>query len=192
MEQQMRRDTKASRPGMTRRGALSVLAWVWLVAFGTSAIGAESESAVKAAYIYNFLTLIKWPVVAHTSQTSPFKIGVVGRDAISTGIAKALEGQKAGSRSIVVGYLSADDTEALRSCHLVFLSSGENLAHVALALKGLPILLVGQSEDFARNGGTIGFVSKNNKIKLEISREAARQAHLVLPSDLLSISTVVR
>ena len=188
----MRGEIKPNRGGMTRRGVLALLTWAWLAASGSTAKGVESESGVKAAYIYNFLSLIKWPAEAHSSQTSPFKVGLVGRDAITQGIAKAIEGQKVGARPIVVGYLNPDDTEGLRSCHLVFLSSGENLAHVAAALKGLPVLLVGQSEDFARYGGTIGFVSKNNKIKLEISREAARQAHLILPSDLLSISTVVR
>jgi hypothetical protein len=155
-------------------------------------LGGESESAVKAAYIYNFMTLIKWPATAYGSQSSPVIVGLVDRDPVSNGIANTLEGQKVGNRPISVRHLRQDDAVGLKECHVIFLGGEGSPVSLATAVKGQPVLLVGDAAGFATNGGTVGFVMKNKKIKLEINREAARQAQLVIPADLLSISTVVR
>ena len=176
---------------MKRRRWLGALIALSLVLFPCEVLRAEAEYTVKAAYLYNFITLVKWPAAAFPSSESPVVVGVVGRDPFSGGLGALLKGQKAGARSIVVKQVRAGDFSALRSCNVIFVAATESTAEVIPAIKGLPVLVVGEAEDFAKNGGMIGFVVKNKKIKLEMNRDAAREARLTIPSDLLAIATIV-
>ena len=177
------------RPSSRRTwlGALLALAGL----FGTpEAVRAETEYDVKAAYLYKIATLVKWPDTAFSSAQAPLVVGVVGRGAFS-GIESILRGQTISSRSLEIRRLAANDAAGLRACHLVFVSDGERLAGIAAALQGRPVLLVGDASEFARSGGMIGFVVREQKLKLEINRDAAEQARLSISSDLLGIAKIV-
>ena len=155
-----------------------------------AAARAETEYDVKAAYLYKIATLVKWPAAAFPSAPAPLVIGVVGREAFS-GFESVLRGQTIGARALEIRRLAASDAAGLRACHLVFVSDGERLAGIAAALQGRPVLLVGDASEFARSGGMIGFVVREQKLKLEINRDAAEQARLSISSDLLGIAKIV-
>ena len=164
------------------------LALLWLLA---PLARAESEYDVKAAYLFNFTSLVKWPASAFTSPQAPLVIGVVGRDPFSGGLDGALRGQKAGGHPIEVRHVGAGDSGALQRCHLVYVTASERVADVARVVQGRPVLVVGEVENAARSGGVIGFVKREQKIKIEINNEAARQLRLSISSDLLGIAKIV-
>lgn len=165
-----------------------LLAVIWLL---PAQARAESEYDVKAAYLFNFTRLVKWPASAFASPQAPLVIGVVGRDPFNGGLDGTLRGQKAGVRPIEVRHVSAGDAAALQTCHLIYVTAADRFPEVARAVQGHPVLAVGDAENFARNGGIIGFVTRDRKIKLEINNDAARQLRLSIPSDLLGIATIV-
>ncbi len=164
------------------------IALLWLL---IPAAHAESEYNVKAAFLYNFTRLVKWPATAFATPQAPLVIGVVGRDPFSGGLNDILRGQKAGARPIEVKHLGTGDSAGLQNCHLIFVSSSVNVAEVARVVQGRPVLVVGESENFARTGGIIGFVVREQKIRLEINNDAARQMRLGIPSDLLAMAKIV-
>ena len=58
-------------------------------------------------------------------------------------------------------------------------------------LQGLPVLTVGDSEQFAQQGGMIGFSLQDNKVRFEINLGAAQQAGLKISSRLLTLAKKV-
>jgi hypothetical protein len=56
----------------------------------------------------------------------------------------------------------------------------------------LPILTVGEDEEFAQKNGIINFVLKDGKVRLEINLAAARKAGLTMSSKLLAVADVVK
>ena len=164
---------------------------IFCMAMSLPLFAAESEYDVKATYIFNFARLVKWPASAYSGPTAPMIIGVVGRDPVGGGLGSALRGQKAGGRDIEVRSVSASDTDALQSCHLIYVGASQRVGDIARALQGRPVLIVGESEDFASAGGIIGFVKREQKIKLEINNDAARRLQLKIPSDLLGMAKIV-
>ena len=53
------------------------------------------------------------------------------------------------------------------------------------------MLTVGETEDFARQGGVIAFYSEGKKIRFEINADLARRLGLKISSELLKLGKVV-
>jgi hypothetical protein len=70
-------------------------------------------------------------------------------------------------------------------------SSRAKAGEVAGATGGGPVLLVGESNGFATNGGAINFFSDGNKIRFEINPRAAEAAGLRVSSQLLRVAKIV-
>jgi hypothetical protein len=70
-------------------------------------------------------------------------------------------------------------------------SEKKRLAEILARIKALPSLTVGETDHFAQQGGVIGFIKREGKVRLEINLEAARQAGLQLSSKLLSVADSV-
>ena len=82
---------------------------------------------------------------------------------------------------------------AVKECHMVVVSESEarRLDKLIEFINGAPILTVGESSGFARNGGIINLVPENGKIGLEVNAAAAKHTHLSLSSRLLSLAKIV-
>jgi hypothetical protein len=59
-------------------------------------------------------------------------------------------------------------------------------------LKGRSILTVGESDDFAANGGIINFKLKDARVRIEIDTAAADRAGLRISSKLLSLAEITK
>jgi hypothetical protein len=55
----------------------------------------------------------------------------------------------------------------------------------------MSVLVVGESEGFARAGGVIGFTVEGGTVGFEVNRAAAERAGLTISSRLLKLSRVV-
>jgi hypothetical protein len=86
-----------------------------------------------------------------------------------------------------------DDRTALQSVHVLYISRSESarLGRILAYLRNLPILVVGDSENFAARGGTIGFALNKKRIAFEISRKAADQSGVRISARLMKLATVV-
>jgi len=76
----------------------------------------------------------------------------------------------------------------------LFVSSSEkeHIESVIDAMKGLPILTIGDAPGFAKRGGIINFMLEDNKVRFEVNVEAAKHADLTISSRLLTLARIVQ
>ena len=80
----------------------------------------------------------------------------------------------------------------LRGCQIAFISASVRETRTVLnALNGASTLTVGESPNFARDGGMINFVLENQRVRFEINLGAAKRARLRISSKLLSLARIV-
>jgi hypothetical protein len=172
------------------RGSLLLAACFCIARIVTAATGAEYQ--VKAAFIYKFATYVRWPAAAGVDVTTPFVIGILGKDPFGTSLSEVVRGQNVQGRVIVVRSVERVE-EALR-CDLVFVSSSErdNLPHILAALRGSPVLTVSDVDQFAEHGGMIGLViTEDNRVRFTINKAAIERPGLRASSQLLQLARIV-
>jgi hypothetical protein len=151
---------------------------------------AVSEYQVKAAFLLNFGKFVEWPDAAF-SDDGRLHICVLGEDPFGETLDATLKGRTVGNRQVTprrIGGPAAAD-----SCQIVFVSRSErdHVRAILQALSGDPVLLVGEVDRFAREGGMINFIEVDQKIRFEINEVAAREAGLKISSQLLKLATIV-
>jgi hypothetical protein len=169
--------------------ASALLAVLLFLSWGATA-RAESEATVKAAYILNFAKLVDWPTSAFNSGPTLI-VGVLGRDPVGDEMARILPGATANGRKIEVRRVSAGNTAALRSCHLVFIPESERGESVVAAVRGNPVLVIGESENFLQQGGALSFVKVDGTVKFEANTKGATRNGVTLSARLLRIAQTV-
>lgn len=149
-----------------------------------------SESVVKAGFIYNFAKFTEWPPAALAVGGS-VQFCMTGPDPQGA-VSQAMEGKPLQGRALVVRRNVRSDE--LRSCHIVYISdTDERRQGEALrAIRGLPVLSIGDAEGFAEVGGMIGLVAEGGRIQFEVNAEVAHAAGLKISSQLMRLARTVR
>ena len=62
---------------------------------------------------------------------------------------------------------------------------------ILAGLRGSPVLTVGESDGFARQGGAINFFLQGNKVRFEINPDAAQRNGLRMSAQLLNLGRIV-
>ncbi|HWA15920.1 MAG TPA: YfiR family protein [Gemmatimonadales bacterium] len=150
-----------------------------------------TEYELKAVFLFNFAQFVEWPATAFDRPDAPLVIGVLGTDPFGSRLEEAVKGETVQGHPLEIRRFAR--AEEIDTCHILFLGSkeGPGLESILSQLKFRPILTVGESENFARTGGMIGFVTDRNRIRLRINRGAAEAASLVLSSRLLRPAEIV-
>lgn len=133
---------------------------------------AQDASAVKAAFVIAFTDLVAWP-----SAPPGYAIGIEGDSAVGDAIEKLSVMIK--GKTIHVKSVTESD---MAGCQIVYMST-----YSAVTIRP-GILTVGEGEDFTVNGGIIGFVIRNGKVRFIINREAADRAGIKISPRLLSMA----
>jgi hypothetical protein len=185
---------------MRRVGLLVVTICLLLAtALGSRADGGDtsesSEYLIKAGFIYNFAKLVEWPATAFPQPDSPIVIGILGNDPFGTTLDRIVADKKISGRVISVKRVKwSKDFKELKDCNILFVSSSEkeHIDSVVEAMKGLPILTIGDAPGFAKRGGIINFTLEDNKVRFEVNVEAAKHADLTISSRLLTLAKIVQ
>jgi hypothetical protein len=151
---------------------------------------------VKVAYLYNFAKFIQWPDDVFEDEKAPIVIGVLGADPFGRVLDDMVKGKSIGERPIKIerfDWNKEEDRGRLQDCHILYISSSERnrFDEIHGALEEQPVLLVGDTEDFAENGGIIGLVLEKGRIVFEINRVAADRAGLKVSARLLKLARIV-
>ena len=162
------------------------------------ALSAAAQSArapeyeVKAAFLYNFAKFVEWPANAFAHSSAPLHICVLGRDPFGDSLSSMVQGKSISGRPLVSKQVQA--LAETRSCHILFISGSDPdaLGEVLKFTHGLPVLTVGESDDFLELGGTINFVLEQDRVRFEINLRAAENHRLKLSSKLLAVARVVK
>jgi hypothetical protein len=157
-----------------------------------SQVKPQAEYQLKAAFLYNFTRFIEWPVQHYNSPSSPFIIGVLGKDPFGAYLDELVKGERIDGHPIEVQRF--DDIKDIRRCNILFLHSDSALrlkeAIPALNQKG--ILTVSDASNFARWGGAIRFFKEDNKLRLQINTASIKVAQLNISSKLLNLAKIYK
>jgi hypothetical protein len=158
---------------------------------GVSTPAGPSEYEVKAAFLYNFARFVEWPDDTVPAAGAAFQIAVLGEDPFGAALEDALAGKRILEHPLAVRRVKrAEDAVA---AHIVFISASEapRIERVLRVLAGHSVLTVGDTRDFARQGGIIGFKTEERKVRFEVNAQEAARARLKLSSHLLRLARLV-
>jgi len=153
---------------------------------------AYSEYQVKAAQIYKFAKFVEWPSLSGTDLNRPVVVGILGEDPFGQDIEAVIGGKTADGRRLVIKRFPK--LQSLGPCHILFVSSSQrnSLRQVFAAVKGSGVLTVGETDQFAQEGGVIQFVIDGGKVHLVINQAAAERAGVKISAKLLAMARVIR
>lgn len=147
------------------------------------------EYRVKAAYLLNFTRYVEWPAAA--APDSQLSICVLGADPFGRILDATVAGRTVQGRSLQVRRVQNASEAA--GCEVVFVSR-ETWRRSPASLKVLRntgTLTVGESEQFARGGGVIGFVILDETVRFVVNDEARDRAGLRISSRMLSLAAAI-
>lgn len=150
-----------------------------------------TEYQVKAAFLYNFAKFVEWPPDAFPNNTTPFTICVLGDNPFGSSLNEIVQGQTINARGFVIR--TNIQKQDVKACHILFISDSEKkqLLEDLKSLRGTSVLTVGETPDFAEQGGQIQFFWVNGKIRFAVNTDAAERAHLKMSSKLLALAKIV-
>lgn len=155
-------------------------------------IDSEKEYSVKGAFLYSFGRYTKWPPGSFAADSDPFVIGVLGDAPINAILSRIEKTKDIDGRRIVIQYLKT--VESTNACHILFvprsLGAAEQLRLIRFHDKS-PVMLVGETDDFAAAGGVIRFFVREDLVKFEINVNAATEKKLLLDAKLLRLAEVI-
>ena len=158
-------------------------------ALAQSAVGMERK--VKAAFLYKFLGYTEFPASAFSEPGAPVVIGVVDADDLAQELTRIVSGRTVLGRGISVKSFKEQDTPS--GVHLLFVggSDGGRLRTVLTAAQPAPMLVVTEAENGLRQGSVINFKIVDERVRFDISLEAADKNSVKLSSRLLTVANHV-
>ncbi len=165
-----------------------------IVAFCASTLMAQTtakEYRIKAAFLFNFAHYVEWPPDSFKDTDSPLTYCTVGDDPFEGVLDQSLNAKSVGTHPLRVQHLKPP--ENFQGCQIVFIGANEKkrIASILETLKQSPVLIVGESNRFVQQGGTVGFLSEENTVRFEVNLDAAQRARLNISATLLSVAKTV-
>jgi hypothetical protein len=186
------------------RGALSGLAGLAGLTFEAGLLPAPAiaqpergtapavlERSVKAAFIYKFLGYTEFPPHAFSDANAPVVIGVVGSDEMAAELVRIVAGRTINNRPLVVKQWR--DGESGGAVHLLFVAGADG-AHAARVLRQVPpgpVLLVTECGNGLQAGAIINFRIVEERVRFDVSLDAADKNNIKLSSRLLTVANHV-
>ena len=174
-----------------RQQILACLMLVLLsVPSGSTLAQEAAEGDAKAAFLFHFTTLVEWPKDAFPTEDSKVNVGVFGDEEFTRTVRTLLADKKAHSRPFVVKRL-VNPADA-KTCQILFLREGETRKMGAAydSIKKLPILTVGESDEFLDQGGMINLYFEEKQLRFEMNPATAENAKLTVSSKLLRLAKI--
>ena len=173
---------------LSRQG-IGLLAMCMVSMFSDVTFADENALAlrVKSAFIYNFTKFLTWPDSSFAEQNDPISICVAGNREMLESLKQIVAGKVVQRRSVSALYVESH--KDIGSCKLLYLSdSHQPLEYWVSANNARHLISIGDGDDFIDQGGTIGFVAHNGKIRFEINQGSASKQQVHISSKLLSLA----
>jgi hypothetical protein len=142
-----------------------------------------SDGQVKAAFLFNFAKFVQWP----GAHEGPLVIGIAGDDDFAAIVEQTVRGRNVNGREIKTRRLASGEDPS--GCQMLFigLTRPRDAAELMQRISE-PVLTVGESVQFLRDGGMVRFFVENNRVRFEISQKNAEAARLKVSSQLLAFA----
>jgi hypothetical protein len=147
-----------------------------------------TEYQIKAAFLFNFTQFVEWPANAFPEPETPLIIGILGEDPFGNYLEETVTGEKVNGHPLVIQHYK--NIGEVKTCHILFINRAETNKpeQAVINLKGKFILTVSDGNNFIKQGGMISFITRDNKIQIQINPEAAKEANLIISSKLLRLA----
>ena len=144
------------------------------------------ESAIEAAFLYNFALFTEWPDL----PANEFRICVLGSDAVLAAL-EPVKKKQIKERPIVIRNISTA-TQA-QSCQVLFVGKSEHtsIGKLARQISNAPILVVAEENGYDPKNVIIALVAQQGRITFKINRTAAQENSLTVSSKLLKLAQLV-
>ena len=149
-----------------------------------------TESALKAAFIHNFVKFTQWPLDV-LPPAGPLAACVLGDAAFSGVLETYVKGHPVDGHDIIVSPVAE---ARARPCHILYISgvSAKRAAQVVADLNGAPVLTVSDLNDFALAGGMAQLYVEGGTIRFKVNIDSTRSSRLQFSSKLLALATLIR
>lgn len=154
-----------------------------------TAIRAELEHEVKAAFLFQFLSYVEWPENTFPDASAPFVIGVLGADDVREDLVEIARGRLAQGRPIEVRRLNGGDS--LSGLHVLFVGgSGAFDLPDLTGRKG--VLLVGDADGALDRGAMVNLVRVGDHVRFQVAPDTAERGGLRISSRMLAVAVLVK
>jgi hypothetical protein len=150
------------------------------------------EYETKALFIFNLIKLTEWPAEVFSSDTSPFVLGVIGKNPFGDAMG-IIAGKKIRDREIQVKEFESME-EARKQSHVLFINLPEknSFAELLDQLQGSNVLTVSDLDGFVDKGGMVGIAVEKKHIIFRLNMRALAGSKVVLPSQVLKLAREIR
>jgi hypothetical protein len=151
----------------------------------------ELEYSVKAQVIERFTRFIDWPAQSFAGPDAPFVLCTIGSSPIDPYLERVAQRRVKERRTELRRLKAGADAGG---CHLVFIAPSERprLKQILAKVSGKPIVTVGDSDGFAREGVLINLtLDEDGHVRFEISSSELRKSGLNVSAQLLRLARMV-
>lgn len=154
-------------------------------------VNAPLERSVKAAFLFKFLAYTDFPASAFADAAAPVTIGVAGADQMAAELTRIVAGRTVHNRPIVVRTVRESDTPT--AVHLLFVGGADpgRLQKILKSIQPAPMLVVTDTELGLQHGSVINFKIVEERVRFDVSLEAADKNNVKLSSRLLTVANHV-
>ncbi|HEU5080808.1 MAG TPA: YfiR family protein [Opitutaceae bacterium] len=153
------------------------------------------EYRIKAAYLFNFTKFIDWPPAAYAGPDTKFVIGVIDPAGSAADVVQETLRNKVtpSGRPIEVRRFTALTPE-VADCHQLFVTRASGITPTAVrsVVGDAPVLVIGETDGFAEQGGVIGFVVSGDGVHCDVNLAGAQRAGVKLSGRFASVARLVR
>ena len=171
-----------------------LLAFVCLCAVGAQSGPHEAnlERHVKAAFLYKFLGYVDYPQNAMPAAGEPLVIAILGADEVAEELARISAGRSMNGRVVAERKLRPGETPG--KVHMLFVGDIDvgDIEKALAAVRQAPVLTVTESGCALRQDSVINFRVVDERVRFEVSLDAAEKNHLKLSSRLLAVACKVQ
>jgi hypothetical protein len=150
---------------------------------------AVTQPTLRAAFLYNFAKFTEWP---GDPASSPLTLCVLDDSAVEGALGELVGASPINGRAVVIS--RGPSGTRLRACHLLYVGDTNSARTAAILdeLQGAPVLTVSDGAEFIRNGGIIGLIVEEGRMRFVINPATAQRAGLRLSSRLLQLAKISR
>jgi uncharacterized protein DUF4154 len=148
-----------------------------------------TESALKAAFIFNFAKFTEWPAgVMVTGE--PLVLCVLGDAAIGEALERAVKSRTVLGHPMDVSQ-AASSGPPREGCHILYVSgvTASQAAKLVAGLRDAPVLTMSDADGFTQVGGIAQFFFVQGQLRFNVHLESAKRARLRISSRLLALAT---
>lgn len=140
---------------------------------------------LRAAYLFSFTKLVKWP---SSTETKPFTFCFVGARGVRDALVSGTAGRTLGIRPIATRTISA--TASQDGCQVLYVESSA-LDRVLAPNPGASVLTVGDAERFTQQGGILALFEDHSDLRFDVNLSNARLAGISIGPELIAAAAHV-